>query len=60
MARVTMTYDLAMAIGKDAANARMRKARRKRWSIGDYNEAWRTFNRLWPATDADSRAGGAK
>ncbi len=46
--RVTMTYDLAMAAAKDAANARMRKAGRTKWNRADYNHMVRVFNRLWP------------
>ena len=46
--RVRMTYEIAHAASTDAANARMRKAGRTKWSAGDYNEAVRVFNRLWP------------
>jgi hypothetical protein len=46
--RPVWTYELAMAAGKDAANARMRKAGRSKWNRADYNEACRTFNRLFP------------
>jgi hypothetical protein len=45
--RITMAYEIAMAAGRDAANARMRKAGRTKWNRADYNEAVRTFNRLW-------------
>lgn len=44
----TMTYELAMAAARDAANARMRKAGRTRWNRADYNCMVATFNRLWP------------
>jgi hypothetical protein len=45
---MTMTYELAMAASKDAANARMRKAGRSKWNRADYNEAVRVFNQLFP------------
>ena len=48
MGKVLMTYDLAMACGKDAANARMLRAGRKKWSRDDYNEAVRKFEALYP------------
>jgi len=43
-----MTYDLAMAASKDAANRQMRSEGRTRWSRKDYALAVRTFNRLFP------------
>lgn len=43
---MTLTYDMAMAAGRDAANRRMRAAGRKTWSRADYNAAWRVTNRL--------------
>ena len=46
-----MTHDLAMAAAKDAATARMRGEGRKTWNEDDYNEACRTFNRLWPSEE---------
>lgn len=49
MKRPRMTYELAMAAAKDAANAQMRKAGRKAWSQEDYNRAVETFNALWTA-----------
>ena len=52
--RITMTYQLAMAAGTDAANRRMRAAGRTKWNRADYSEAARTFNRLWPP-DVDVR-----
>src|ERR1043166_1733511 len=45
--RPVMTYELAMAAGRDAANARMRKAGRKKWNKADYNEAVKVFKRLY-------------
>ena len=37
----------AAAEAAKQANERMRKAGRTAWSRGDYNEAVRTFNKLW-------------
>lgn len=48
---ITMTYKLAMAAGRDAANRRMRKAGRTKWTRGDYNEAARTFARLYSVSE---------
>lgn len=45
---ITMTYELAMAAGRDAANRRMRSEGRTRWNEDDYNEAVRVFEALWP------------
>jgi hypothetical protein len=44
---ITMTYELAMAAAKDAADRRMRKANRTKWNRADYNEMVRTFNGLY-------------
>jgi histone H3/H4 len=41
-----MTEQIARAIAKDAANARMRKAGRVTWNRADYNLACRILNRL--------------
>jgi hypothetical protein len=46
---LTMTYDLAMAAGADAANRRMRKAGRSKWSRGDFAAACAEFDRLYGA-----------
>ena len=43
-----MTYDLAMAAGKDAANRQMRQAGRSVWSAVDYDLSVDTFDRLFP------------
>jgi hypothetical protein len=48
MTCLVMTYALAMAAARDAANHRMRAAGRVSWSRGDYNEMVRVFTRLWP------------
>ena len=47
-----MTYELAHACGKDAANASMRAAGRTVWSQEDYNECCRVSNMLWTEEDA--------
>ncbi len=41
-----LTYDIAYAAGKDAANRRMRKGNRTKWDVDDYNEAAKECNRL--------------
>jgi hypothetical protein len=41
-----MTYHAAMAAGRDAGNASMRKAGRTRWTQADYNAAARMFNTI--------------
>ena len=43
-----LTYDLAMAAGRDAANRSMRAAGRSCWNEDDYNVAARELQRLWP------------
>lgn len=52
MPQPVMTYELAMAASRDAGNERMRKAGRTAWSVGDYNHAVRTFEKLWPKEKA--------
>jgi hypothetical protein len=46
---ITMTYELAMAAGRDAGNRSMRKAGRSAWSEEDRDAAYEEFERLWPA-----------
>jgi len=46
MAKVTMTYPLAMAAGRDAGNRSMRRAGRNQWDEDDWNAAAETFERL--------------
>ena len=48
MKNIVMTYDLAMAIMKDTANASMRKAGRSKWSRADYNAGVKAFERCLP------------
>ena len=45
---VTMTYDIAMACGQDAANRQMRAAGRARWNEDDRDLATAEFERLYP------------
>lgn len=56
---ILMTYELAMAAGKDAANRNMRKAGRDRWNEEDADLAVDTFNRLCTVEEhfAQIRAG---
>lgn len=41
-----ITYKLAIAAGRDAANRRMQKAGRIAWNRADYNHAARVVARL--------------
>lgn len=41
-----ITYALAMAAGRDAANRRMRAAGRSRWNLADYRYAANVAARL--------------
>lgn len=59
MARVPVTYDLAMAAGKDAANAQARAANREAWNAEDWNLMAATFNRLLPLP-ADAETGAKR
>ena len=44
--RIKVTYGIAFAAGKDAANANMRKCGREVWNEDDFNIAARTMNDL--------------
>ena len=57
MIRIAMTYELAMAAAKDAANDQMRANRRTTWDMDDYNLACRTLARLCPECGANPKAG---
>jgi len=50
--RILISYELAKAAGKDAANRQMKANGRKKWSKGDYAIACQTFNRLRPHSRA--------
>lgn len=45
-----ITYSLAMAAGRDAANRRMVAAGRTQWNRADYNHAARVVARLLGAS----------
>lgn len=49
---IPVTYEMAMAAGRDAANANAAKHGRSSWSRVDYNVACRTFNKLFNARSA--------
>jgi len=49
---MTLTRQIAIAAGHDAATARMRKAGRKTWNIADYNHACRVTRKLLKAVAA--------
>jgi hypothetical protein len=53
MKPITMTYDLAMAAGRDAGNRSMRRAGREQWNEDDWNRAAETFAGLWPEPTSD-------
>src|SRR5205814_1205502 len=40
-----MTYDIAMAAGRDAGNRHARKAGRELWNRSDFNHAAKVFNK---------------
>ena len=44
---IPVTYDLAMAAGRDAANRQMRAAKRTAWNEDDYNRAVEVFWQLY-------------
>jgi sulfite reductase beta subunit-like hemoprotein len=46
-AKVETTYGLATAAGRDAGNRSMRKGRRTKWAVKDWNTACETFARLY-------------
>ena len=43
---MTITYDIAMAAGKDAADRRMKQSGRTTWNRADYNHAAKVTARL--------------
>lgn len=51
-----ITYELAMAAGRDAGNRSMRAGGRTKWAVRDWNEACKTFERLWPESLPDATA----
>lgn len=53
--RGEMTYDLAMAIGKDAANQQMRKAGRTQWNLDDWNRAAKVFAQVYGGREHEDR-----
>lgn len=46
--RPKLTQQIAHAAARDAGNASMRKAGRKKWNSDDFYAASRECNRLWP------------
>ena len=52
MSKPTMSYDIAMAIFKDAANRSMRKAGRTVWSVEDFNAGVDAFDRCLPCEES--------
>jgi hypothetical protein len=54
--RVELTEVLARAAAKDAANAQMRKAGRKKWNIDDWNLSCQVLRKLWPIPEENDRS----
>lgn len=52
---IEITYSLAMAAAQDAGNRSMRKGGRAKWAVKDWNEACKTFERLWPASTSEQK-----
>lgn len=52
--RITLTYELAMAAGKDAAERSMRAAGRTKWNASDYAQAVRTTGKLLDVLERES------
>lgn len=55
MSKPTITYSLAMAAGHDAGNRSMRAGGRTKWAVKDWNEACKTFERLWPTPSREPK-----
>lgn len=53
MSKPEITYELAMATARDAGNRSMRAGGRTKWAVKDWNEACKTFERLWPTPTTD-------
>lgn len=49
-----LTHNIIMAIGRDAANRRMKKAGRLRWNIADWNHASKTTAPLFKHMDLEA------
>lgn len=47
MKAIEITYELALAAGRDAANRQMCKAGRKTWSVDDWNLASKVTNEIY-------------
>jgi len=47
-----MTYEIAMAVGQDAANQQMRKQGRSEWNLDDWNKAAETAQKLLKLVEA--------
>lgn len=55
MGRIEMTYEIAMAAGRDAGNGSMREGSRTAWSVEDWDAACETFERLWPQVPVEAQ-----
>jgi hypothetical protein len=50
---ITMTREIAYAIGMDAGNRSMHNGGRTVWNVDDYNASVDAFNKAWPDELAD-------
>ena len=48
-----ITYESAMAAGRDAGSRSMRAGGRTKWVVKDWNVACETFSRLWRGPKAE-------
>lgn len=51
--KIALTYEIAMAAGKDAANASARAAGRTKWNAADYRKAVQTTGKLMDILDRE-------
>jgi len=58
MAALALTYNVAMAAARDAANRQMLRAGREAWNEDDQRLAHETFNRLWRADHEEDHRDG--
>ena len=54
--KMVLTREIAFAVGLDAGNKSMRKAKRDRWNDDDWNTAAEVTNRLLDIIGDDSTA----
>lgn len=52
--KIALTYEIAMAAGKDAANSSARAAGRTKWNSADYRKAVQTTGKLMAILDRET------